>query len=156
MSLAMGFCQHGTSMGFSRSKIDFGSTERFFSLRRELGVEAFGLNQMTLQPGQRGRIHRHQHQEEVYLVLAGKLTLVVEGEVHELETGALARVPAGTRRQLENRALEPCVLVAIGAAGEHVARDGEAFDSWEQRTGRPPQEVPLPDDLPLPSHEGFA
>src|SRR4029078_3135616 len=143
MRLALSFCQHGTNMDFARSRINFGSTERFFSLRRELGVEAFGLNQMTLLPGQRGRIHRHQHQEEVYLVLAGKLTLVVEGEEHDLETGELARVPAGTRRQRENRALVPCVLVAIGAAGEHVARDGEAFESWQQPAAPPPQEVPL-------------
>ncbi len=132
----------------ARSSIDYESTERFISLRRALGVEAFGLNQLTLQPKQRGRIHRHQAQEEVYLVLAGTLTLLVEEEPHDLQPGELARVPASARRQLENRGDVPCVVLAIGGAGEHVGRDGEAFESWAESEGRPPQEVPLPDDLP--------
>ena len=134
--------------GLARSSIDYGSNERFISLRRALGVEAFGLNQLTLQPRQRGRIHRHEAQEEVYLVLAGTLTLVLEGEPHELQAGELARVPPSARRQLENRGEIPCVVFAIGGAGEHVGRDGEAFESWAESEGRPPQEVPLPDDLP--------
>jgi mannose-6-phosphate isomerase-like protein (cupin superfamily) len=128
--------------------IDYATGERFVSLRRALGVEAFGLNQLTLLPGQRGRIHRHREQEEVYLVVAGTLTLVVEGEPYDLRPGELARVPAHVRRQLVNRGAERCVLVAIGGAGEHAGRDGEAFVSWDEQVGRPPQEVPLPEDLP--------
>ena len=80
-------------------------------------------------------------------MLDGTLTLVVEGEPHTLEAGELARVPAHVRRQLENRAATRCVLVAIGGAGEHVGRDGEAFASWQDAEGRPPQEIPLPEDL---------
>ena len=138
----------GVAGDLARASIDYSSTERFISLRRALGVEAFGLNQLTLLPRQRGRIHRHEAQEEVYLVLAGTLTLVLEGESHELQAGELARVPASVRRQLENRGHVPCVLLAIGGAGEHVGRDGEAFANWSESEGRPPQEVPLPDDLP--------
>ena len=132
----------------ARASIDYESKERFISLRRALGVEAFGLNQLTLQAGQRGRIHRHHAQEEVYLVLAGTLTLVLEGDSFELQAGDIARVPARARRQLENRGDAPCVILAIGGAGEHVGRDGEAFASWDETEGRAPQEVPLPDDLP--------
>lgn len=132
----------------TRVAVDQSAEERFVSLRRALGVEAFGLNQLTLQPGQRGRIHRHREQEEVYLVVHGTLTLVVEGEELELGEGELARVPATVRRQLVNRGATPLVLVAIGASGEHVGRDGEAFEDWADTEGRPPQEVPLPADLP--------
>jgi uncharacterized cupin superfamily protein len=129
------------------AQIDFATKERFLSLRRALGVEAFGLNQLTLLPGQRGRIHRHRSQEEVYVVLSGQLTLVVEGERSEREVGDVVRVPASVRRQLENRGTTPCVVLAIGGAGQHVGRDGEAFEDWAQVEGRPPQEVPLPRDL---------
>jgi uncharacterized cupin superfamily protein len=73
-------------------RIDVESEERFLSLRRALGVGSVGINQLTLQPGQRGRIHRHREQEEIYLVLVGTLTLLVEGTEHELGPGALARV----------------------------------------------------------------
>ena len=36
----------------SRTKIEFVSDERFISLRRALGAGSFGINQLTLQPGQ--------------------------------------------------------------------------------------------------------
>jgi len=129
--------------------VEWDTGERFVSLRRALGVTSFRLNQITLQPGQRGRIHRHREQEEVYLVLRGSLTVAVENEELELAEGQAIRVAPSTRRQLLNRGDRPCVVVAIGGAGEHVGRDGEAFADWSDTEGRPPQEVPLPADLPL-------
>jgi uncharacterized cupin superfamily protein len=134
--------------GVAGARLDLDSTERFVPLRRQLGVTAFGLNQIVLQPGQRGRIHRHTAQEEVYLVLEGTLTLLIEGEEETLEQGDLARVAPAVRRQLVNRGPDRLVLLALGGAGEHVGRDGEAFAAWEDERGVPPQELPLPDDLP--------
>ena len=64
----------------------------------------------------------------------------------ELGQGELARVGPEVRRQLANRGEEDVLLLALGGHGEHVGRDGEAFESWEQQTGAPPQEVPLPAD----------
>jgi len=134
--------------GVSYAKLDPDHDDRFLSLRRALGVTAFGINQIRLQPGQRGRIHLHHHQEEVFLVLAGTLTLGIEGEERELTQGELARVAPGVKRQLVNRSPDTDVLLlALGGAHEHVGRDGEAFTSWDQETGAPPQEVPLPGDL---------
>ena len=134
--------------GVVHAHIDFESDERFASLRRELGVSSVGLNVLTLKPRQRGRIHRHREQEEVYVVLRGTLTLAVEGEERSVVEGEAVRVAPEVRRQLINRGETPVVLLAIGAAGEHVGRDGEAFADWAEESGRPPQEVPLPDDLP--------
>jgi uncharacterized cupin superfamily protein len=134
--------------GIGTSRIDWEAGERFVSLRSALGVTSFGLNQITLQPRQRGRIHRHRRQEEVYLVLRGTLTVLVEQEEHELDAGQAMRVAPNMRRQLVNRGDVPVVIVAIGGAGEHESRDGEAFTDWSQTEGRPPQEVPLPEDLP--------
>jgi quercetin dioxygenase-like cupin family protein len=135
--------------GVSTAALDPDSEERFVPLRRLLGVTSFGLNQILLRPGQRGRIHRHASQEEVYLVLAGTLTLLVEGEERELRQGELVRVAPAVRRQLVNRQPgEDLLVLALGGAGEHVGRDGEAFASWDQREGRPPQETLLPEDLP--------
>jgi uncharacterized cupin superfamily protein len=134
--------------GTARARIATGADERFVPLRRQLGVTSFGLNQIVLQPGQRGRIHRHGHQEEVYVVLAGTLTLLVEGEESVLDQGELVRVAPELRRQLVNRGPKVLSLLALGGAGEHAGRDGEAFTSWEAKQGAPPQEVPLPPDLP--------
>jgi uncharacterized cupin superfamily protein len=128
--------------------LDLEADERFVSLRRLLDVTTFGINLILLRPGQRGRIHRHRHQEEVYLVLEGHLTLVIEGEEHSLAYGDLARVSPEVRRQLINRSPGRCAILALGAAGEHVGRDGLAYGSWSDSEGRPPQDIPLPEDLP--------
>lgn len=130
------------------AELDPDSGERFQRLRRELGVQSFGINLLVLQPGQRSRVHVHEHQEEVYLVTDGELTLIVEGTDHALPAGRLARVPGAVRRQLVNRGAERVVLIALGGAGEHESRDALAWESWdEQGLGRSPAEVPLPDDL---------
>jgi uncharacterized cupin superfamily protein len=135
--------------GIAFAALDPDAQERFVPLRRQLGVSSFGLNQIILRPGQRGRIHRHRAQEEVYLVLSGTLTLWVEGERHELGQGQIARVAPDVRRQLANRHQQDLLLLALGGATEHVGRDGEAFASWDETVGAPPQEVPLPDDEPV-------
>jgi mannose-6-phosphate isomerase-like protein (cupin superfamily) len=131
----------------SRTRLDPESPERFVSLRRALGVTTFGINQMVLQPGQRMRIHRHQRQEEVYVVLEGRLTVAVEAQETELGAGELMRVAPQVRRQLVNRGPGRVLLIALGADGDHEGRDAEAFTSWDETTGASPREVPLPDDL---------
>jgi len=124
--------------------------DMFQSLRRELGVESFGINLMSLRPGQRLRVHRHERQEEVYLVLEGTLTLLIEGEPHEVGPDGLARVAPEVRRQLTNPTAEPVVLLALGGSGEHEGRDGLAWVDWDDDgPGREPREIPLPDDLPI-------
>jgi quercetin dioxygenase-like cupin family protein len=134
----------------SRARIDFESDVRFARLGRELGVEAFGLNVITLTPGQRLRIHRHAAQEEVYVVLRGTLTLSIEGEETAVAVGEVFFAAPEVRRQLANRdPAERLVLLAIGGHGEHLSRDAEAFTSWDELSGRPPADVPLPPDLEL-------
>jgi uncharacterized cupin superfamily protein len=123
--------------------------ERFQRLRAELGVSTFGLNLIVLQPGQVGRIHRHERQEEVYLVLEGELSLYLEGERHLVPTGGIVRVAPEVRRQLVNRRPQRLVLLALGGAVEHEGRDGVAFASWDVTEGAPPQQVPLPADVPV-------
>ena len=130
-------------------RLDRSGAERFQHLRRELGVESFGINLIVLQPRQRGRVHAHARQEEVYLVLDGELTLVIEGAERVLAADEAARVGPAVRRQLVNAGAAPVVLLALGADGEHDGRDGIAWSSWEDSgPGGPPQEVPAPDDLP--------
>jgi quercetin dioxygenase-like cupin family protein len=133
--------------GTSTTRLDPDVGERFLPLRRQLGVSSFGMNQIVLEPGQRGRIHRHLHQEEVYLVLDGRLTLLIESEATELGEGELIRVAPQVRRQLVNLGPGRLVLLALGGAVEHRGRDGEAFTSWDDDSPTSPQEMPMPPDL---------
>jgi hypothetical protein len=40
------------------------------------------------------------------------------------------------------------MVLALGGAGDHNGRDGLAYADWDDTEPRPPQEIPLPDDLP--------
>ncbi|HET6173601.1 MAG TPA: cupin domain-containing protein [Gaiellales bacterium] len=139
-----------TETGFTRTALALDGDERFVSLRRPLEVSGMGMNLILLAPGQRGRIHDHERQEEVYLVWEGVLTLIVEGEPHDFARGELVRVGPGVRRQLVNLGPERVALVALGATpGAHVGRDGMAWETWDDSgPGQPPQGLPLPGDLP--------
>jgi uncharacterized cupin superfamily protein len=134
--------------GTATTRLQPDAEDRFVRLRAELGVTSFGLNQIVLRPGQRGRIHRHERQEEVYLVLEGTLSLLVEGEESTFERGELIRVAPGVRRQLVNRGPAALHLLAIGGAGEHRGRDGAAYEAWDATESVSPQEMAMPDDLP--------
>jgi len=135
--------------GISFGSLDHAGSDRFQRLRAELGVETFGLNLIRLGPRQRGRIHTHERQEEVYVVLSGTLTLATADGEHELGPNEAARVAPGVRRQLLNRGRERCVLLAMGGAEPHQGRDGIAYETWDAPEGRSPQEMPLPPDLPV-------
>jgi len=122
------------------------SPERFQRLRDVLGISGFGLNVLVFQPNQEGRIHAHERQEEVFVVLDGELTLIVEGSEQKLVRDQVVRIAPPTRRQLANRASVPLVLLAIGsAAADHAGRDGRMWDSWEDTgPGAVPQQAPPP------------
>jgi uncharacterized cupin superfamily protein len=79
--------------------------------RRSLGLAAFGMNLVDIQPG--AQIPEHDEtgrdQEEVFMVLSGEPTIVIDGERHDLAEGTLAR-------------LDPHVTRTVVNAGAGVAR----------------------------------
>jgi uncharacterized cupin superfamily protein len=135
--------------GVSTARIDQTPEQRFARLRAPLGVSSFGINVLTFEPGQRNRIHRHARQEEVYVVLEGTLTLMVEGEPHTYAIGDVVRVAPEVRRQLVNRGRSVLRLLAVGGCvdHQHEPRDAEAFNAWDEIDPGTPQTVPVPDDL---------
>jgi len=137
--------------GVSFGRLDLEGGDRFQRLRADLGVESLGLNLIRLAPGQRGRVHDHTRQEEVYLVLEGTLTLELgPDEARELGRHELARVAPGVRRRLVNRHREPLALLALGGAKPHEGRDGVAWTEWDEPgDGRPAADVPMPPDVPV-------
>lgn len=132
---------------FTTAELADTAPERFHRLRKPLGVESFGINQLVLEPGQRMRIHRHEVQEEVFLVLAGRLTVAFEDGEHDFATGQLVRIAPAVRRQMLNRGPERLSLLCLGGSGGHEPRDAQAYAAWD---GQPQEvrDVPSPDDLP--------
>jgi mannose-6-phosphate isomerase-like protein (cupin superfamily) len=73
----------------------------FRKVRRALGTNAFGLNEVRLPPGAAGAEHDEADtgHDEVYVIIAGGGTFTVDGEQVDVRAGDYLRVEPGTMRQ---------------------------------------------------------
>lgn len=73
-------------------------------VRRTLGVQAFGVNVVDISPGEQIPEHdeTERDQEEVFYVLRGSPTLVVDGREHPARAGTFARLDPEHRRTVRN------------------------------------------------------
>jgi uncharacterized cupin superfamily protein len=112
--------------GWAVGSVDgMGEGPGFRKIRRELGVQAFGVNAVVLPPGYESRIHHHERQEELYIVLRGEIEMRLGDERRVLGPGGLARVDAATVRSLRNTSgSEEATYVCVGGEGGYVGRDG--------------------------------
>jgi uncharacterized cupin superfamily protein len=120
-----------TGEGWAAGSIDgMGEGPGFRKVRRELGVTAFGANAVVLPPGYTTNRHRHERQEELYVVLRGTIEFEFgDGERARLGPGGLARVSPETPRRLHNTSdAEEAVYLAVGGADGYVGRDGVVVD----------------------------
>jgi uncharacterized cupin superfamily protein len=73
--------------------------------RRSLGLASFGMGLVEIPAG--GSIPEHDEtgrdQEEVFFVLSGSPTIVIDGEEHEAPAGTFARLSPALRRTIVNR-----------------------------------------------------
>jgi mannose-6-phosphate isomerase-like protein (cupin superfamily) len=117
-------------MGHTFGSIDeLGTGYGFRSVRRALGVTAFGVNAIVMPPGFDGFLHYHERQDELYLVHRGRARVEVEGEVRELGPGGLCHVESTTPRKVSNASVEEdLVLLVVGGKDGYVERDGQLVD----------------------------
>ena len=84
-------------------------------VRRTLGLQAFGINLVDIPPGEQIPEHDEiaRDQEEVFYILSGTPTLVVDGEHHPTPAGCFARLDPEHTRTVRNDGHEPAsVLIA--------------------------------------------
>jgi uncharacterized cupin superfamily protein len=91
--------------------------DKWVLVRRSLGVESFGLNVVELPPGESIPEHdeTERGQEEVFLVLDGDATLVIDGVDHELRTGSFARLDPQPRRTVRNDGAQLARVLIVSA-----------------------------------------
>ena len=93
---------------------------RFRAAGHALGVSAWGMNVLELDPGSAAH-PEHDHSadghEELYVVMAGSLTLVADGVSHALAEGTMARVAGAVRRRLVAGDAGATVLAIGGTPG---------------------------------------
>ena len=116
-------------MGYAKGSIDeMGEGPGFRTIRRELGVTAFGVNALIYPPGQEGFLHYHDEQDELYFVHRGRASFEVDGDEFELGPGGVVYVESTTLRKINNRTDEELVVLAVGGKEGYVGRDGQLVD----------------------------
>jgi mannose-6-phosphate isomerase-like protein (cupin superfamily) len=111
-------------VGYSFGSIDEMGDGTFRKVRRELGVTAFGVNVLVIQPGVVGRAHWHDEQDELYFVHSGRAKFDLPSESRELGPGGLLHVESTTPRRFTNVGDEELVMLVVGAKDGYVGRDG--------------------------------
>ena len=85
-------------------------------VRRELGVEAFGINWFEIPPNTEGRQHDESEtdQEEVNVIIRGSGVYRIEGEDVPVSVGSFLRFDPGTTR-MPIAGGEGMTMIAVGA-----------------------------------------
>ena len=96
---------------------EFERTGGWALARRSLGLSAFGMNIVDIPPG--GTIPEHDEvdrdQEEVFVVLSGSPSLVIDGEEHPAPAGTFARLAPEPVRTVANHGDEPASVLIVSA-----------------------------------------
>ena len=73
-------------------------------VRRSLAVQSFGVNLVDIPPGEQLPAHDEtaREQEELFYVLRGSPTLVIDGEDHVARAGTFARIDPEHPRTVRN------------------------------------------------------
>ena len=99
-------------------------------IRRELGVQAFGINAWTAGEGERlipGHDEAPSGHEELYVVTVGRATFTVDGEEVDAPAGTIVFVPDPAAQREAWAAETGTTVLAVGA------RPGDAYAprAWE-------------------------
>jgi uncharacterized cupin superfamily protein len=86
-------------------------------VRRTLELRAFGINVVEIPPGEQIPEHDEadRDQEEVFYVLNGSPTLLIDGENHPTRAGTFARLDPVHSRTVRNDGDEPASVLIVSA-----------------------------------------
>jgi quercetin dioxygenase-like cupin family protein len=86
-------------------------------VRRTLEVDSFGINVVEIPTGEQIPEHDEldRDQEELFYVLEGEPTLVVDGEDHPAPAGTFARLDPEHKRTVRNDGEEPAQVLIVSA-----------------------------------------
>ncbi len=99
------------------SRRELERTGNWTLVRRSLECQAFGINLVDIPPGESIPEHdeTERDQEELFFVVSGSPTLVIESQEHPAPPGTFARVDPGCRRTVRNDVGEPCSVLIVSA-----------------------------------------
>lgn len=91
--------------------------DKWILVRRSLNLSSFGMNMVDLKPGESIPEHDEtkRQQEEVFMVLKGNATMVIDGREHEAPEGTFIRLDPEPKRYVKNSGNKP-VRILIASA----------------------------------------
>jgi uncharacterized cupin superfamily protein len=100
-----------------RRREDLERTGNWLLARRSLGLSAFGMNVVEIPPGERIPEHDEtdRDQEEVFIILEGSPSLVVDGREIETPAGTFARLDPDLSRTVVNHGDEVAAVLIVSA-----------------------------------------
>jgi uncharacterized cupin superfamily protein len=100
-----------------RRREDLERSGNWLLARRSLGLGAFGMNLVEIPPGERIPEHDEtdRDQEEVFIVLEGSPSLVVEGREIETPAGTFARLDPQLSRTVVNHGDDTAAVLIVSA-----------------------------------------
>jgi uncharacterized cupin superfamily protein len=86
-------------------------------VRRTLGLQSFGVNLVEVAPGDTLPEHDEldRDQEELFFVISGNATLLIDGAEHALPAGSFARLDPVHRRTVRNTGDAPAMVLIASA-----------------------------------------
>jgi hypothetical protein len=104
-------------MNYTQCHFDFAHLPRLTSPRRQLELQGVAIGLIKLPPNEGYTFtHRHRKQEEVYIVIEGSGTILIDDELLPLDRGDAVRVSPEARRALKAADLGLLVICAGGVA----------------------------------------
>ena len=109
-------------------------TLRWTPLRKHFGITAFGLNAYTATEVGQDVVEEHEEErlghEELYVVVAGRATFVLDGEEHDIPAGSVVYLRDPKVKRFARAAEAGTTVLAIGGKpGQHEVSAWEYFFS---------------------------
>jgi quercetin dioxygenase-like cupin family protein len=93
------------------------------------------ITRHTCRRGTAAPPHRHEHEDEIFIVLAGELTVHIEDQRFRVSTGATVFAPRGLPHAYRVDS-DICRFLTLITPG--------GFEQWFAETGRPAESLSLP------------
>ncbi|MFC7212114.1 cupin domain-containing protein [Natronoarchaeum sp. GCM10025321] len=106
-------------------------------LSDSLDSRQVGVSVVRCDPGWRNKPHGHAENghEEIYLLLEGQATVVIDDEHVEMESGDAVWIPPSSTRQIRNSDMESAFVLVSAPASRCVAATCEGEEDFWSTEG---------------------
>ena len=125
--------------------VTFGTGMATFLIQGEDTDGNFSVQEMVARPGMEPPYHVHEFEDETFYVLEGKVSVMIDGQVHELSAGEIIFMPRGLPHTFRIRSEIARTLLFVTPAG---------FEKYFRAIGSPAKSLELPagDTRPAPDY----